>query len=220
MGNTPLQKRREASYVVCGRSAYGSHGGSAVLPSGGKRRRPRAAASDAGRRNVKTRPEGNARRKARAVASPAGRRNVETRPEENASDEHKPVVERASDQLIPSHEENASDEHMAPAESASAQPTDDTRFLRVCRRMAPLGDGDLALRVAARAEQFYRRAGRRVVGTGRVNTLAWLSLAASFLGEDDAFRKKLHEGSREHRAALKHACVLGANFIGGSSVCV
>ena len=45
--------------------------------------------------------------------------------------------------------------------------------------------------------------------------MAWLSLAASFLGEDEKFIKKLHGGSREHRAALKRACILGTNLIGG-----
>ena len=220
MGNTPPQKRREASYVVYGRPALGSPGSNKVVrPRGTRRRAPAAASAQQG--------------------EAAARRNVdedEHKPvfEGDASDEHDPVVETAGDQLTrrmstilssltpptPPPEENASDEHMALVESTSTQLTDDTSFLHACRCMAPLGDGDLALRVASQAEHFYRMAGRRDVGVGDVNTLAWLSLAAAFLGEDRAFIAKLHGGSPEHRAALQRACMLGMNFIGGSSVSV
>ena len=206
MGNTPPQKRREASYEVYGTPARGSPGSLVRLRA--KRRRGPAAASAAGRPHV----DEDAR-------WPGCRlRGKQRRPPAAASDEHDPVVETAIDQLTPVPEENASDVHMVLVESASMQPTDDTSFLHVCRSMAPLGDGDLALRVATRAEHFYNMAGRRDVGAGDVNTLAWLSLAASFLGEDRAFIAKLHGGSPEHRAALQRACVLGVNLIGGSSV--
>ena len=220
MGNTPPHNRRENSYEEYGRLAHGSPGSGQKVRLEGKRRRAPAAASA---------QQGEA----------AARRNVdedEHKPvfEGDASDEHDPVVETAGDQLTrrmstilssltpptPPPEENASDEHMALVESTSTQLTDDTSFLHACRRMAPLGDGDLALRVASQAEHFYRMAGRRDVGVGDVNTLAWLSLAAAFLGEDRAFIAKLHGGSPEHRAALQRACMLGMNFIGGSSVSV
>ena len=61
-------------------------------------------------------------------------------------------------QMTPLPAESASDEHMALVES------DGGNFLRLCLRLAPPNDGDLALRVAVRPEHFYLVVGRRDVG--------------------------------------------------------
>ena len=125
-------------------------------------------------------------------------------------------------------------DNAAAAASAAAVESDldaiDFRHVQdVCMRKAPKASSVTIRRVATTAVKLHNMAGRPELDNAGsalagadlvwldVPTLAWLSLAASFEGEDETFMAQLHEGSSQQRSGLKHACLMGLNRIGASS---
>ena len=214
MGNTPQHKRREASYVEFLRTPLReTHWRK-------DRRRTPSAASAGTRPRVMTKLV----KMPQLLDATPHHQDIAQDLQDTAPDEGE--IEQDLQDTAPEEgmaamlADSAAGEHRSSVASADAERPDDARFLRMCRHYAPVCDEGRVVRVAAVAEQFHRRAGRRGTGDRRVDTRAWLVLAASFLGEDDAFIRDLHRGSPETRSALKRACLMGLNLIGGSSVCV
>ena len=208
MGNTPQHKRREASYVEFLRTPLReTHWRK-------DRRRTPSAASAGTRPRVMTKLV----KMPQLLDATPHHQDIAQDLQDTAPDEGE--IEQDLQDTVPEEGMAAMLADIEAGRNARGHRPDDARFLLMCRHYAPVCDEGRVVRVAAVAEQFHRRAGRRGTGDRRVDTRAWLVLAASFLGEDDAFIRDLHRGSPETRSALKRACLMGLNLIGGSSVCV